>query len=130
MQGTDMNRKRWIAAIAGGMALVATGCRSTCSGTANRNNDRDDRFCAAVGRSDGRLAVNPGCDPVISGFGQPGPMFADGPVVGSMPGMGTPVPPRPDNELPFPQTIPNPGVPVTPPYAGSSRNAFEAHLPR
>lgn len=126
-----MNRNRWIAAIAVGTALAATGCRSTCRDTASRSSDRDNRFCStATGRSDSRVAANPGCDPVMSGFGQPGAVFADGPVVGSMPVMGTPIAPRPDNELPFPQTIPNPGVPVTPPYAGSGRTAFEAHLPR
>ena len=124
-----MNRKRWIAALAAGLAITATGCRSTC-GSASRNSNRDDRFCATSGRSDGRLAAMPGCDPVVSGFGQPGAMFAEGPVVGSMPGMGTPIPTRPENELPFPQTIPNPGVPVAPPYAGNGRTAFEAHLPR
>lgn len=121
-----MNRNRWIAAIAAGMAITATGCRSTCN-SASRNSSRDDRFCATSGRNDGRLAAMPGCDPVVSGFGQSGPVFADGPVVGSMPGMGTPVLPRPENELPFPQTIPNPGVPITPPYAGNGRSAFEAH---
>lgn len=125
-----MNRKRWLAAITAGMAIVATGCRSTCSGTASRNSSRDDRFCATAGPSDVRLATMPGCTPVMSGFGQPGAVFADGPVVGSIPGMGTPIPTRPENELPFPQTIPNPGVPITPPYSSNGRNAFEANLQR
>lgn len=106
-----------------GVALGVAGCRH-CERQASRPADRDCLTSGAPG--DARLAAMPACDPVTTGFGQPAMAFGDGAVVGTVPGAigpgsGTPFPVRPDNELPFPQTIPNPRVPMTPPTASIGR---------
>lgn len=100
------------------VGLVATtGCHSPCK---SRRDDRDDRY-GMTSRPKSRPAD---CDPVLTGYGQP---ILPGSVVGSVPGSGS-MPTmggdRPESELPFPQTIPNPGVPNSPPVASIPGPAF------
>lgn len=94
--------------------LATTGCRSTCKSS------RDDRY-GMTSRPKSRAAD---CDPVLTGYGQP---MLPGSVVGSLPGSGS-MPTmggdRPESELPFPQTIPSPGVPTSPPVASIPGPAF------
>lgn len=96
--------------------IGTTGCRSTCN---SRRDDRDDRY----GMTSRTKAKTPDCDPVLTGYGQP---LMTGSVVGSLPGAGMPTigGERPDGELPFPQTIPSPGVPSAPPVASIPGPAF------
>ena len=124
-----MIRKRLaFAAIIGSIAFLGIGCH-TCRDHCSNRSDRDDRYCSTAGKGqDGRLAAMSNCDSTATSFGQPGILYNDAPVVGSLPGMGTPF--RAENELPFPQTIPSPGVPAAPPFAGTGRNAFDARLPK
>ena len=128
-----MNRTQiGLAATIGAAVLTAgVGCR-TCDRHASQRGDRDDRYCTTAGHErEGRLAGINGCDPATTSYGQPGMVYTDAPVVGSLPGLGSPFPGRPENELPFPQSnIQPPGVPAAPPVAGFGRSAFEARLPR